>query len=142
MIENIPPDLSLVLRTDFSDDNVWTKICHIISSPKGFLGFTAQVKFYNDKSFENASAEKIITSLPKDRDFWFIFIVDHITVSHQEHPVLCVDLLQEFGRTFRVIAKELYVVENNLSTLNMDFTEIYNSVGSDGVHRGVGDIEF
>lgn len=47
-----------------------------------------------------------------------------------------VDLDDEPGRTFRVIPRELWSVENNLSIANMDYRDFADSVGADGVFRG------
>jgi len=129
-------DLSLVLRVDFSNEDVWNKICRLITAPQEPLGIGAEVEFYSDYNFNNANAEQIIESLPKNREWWFLLIFDSFTISHSEHPLLCVDLRQEFGRTFRVIPEQVVWVESNLSILNMDFSDFYSSTDKDGIFRG------
>ena len=47
-----------------------------------------------------------------------------------------VDLYDEPGRTFRVIPRELWGVENNLSLANMDYSDFADNVDADGVFRG------
>jgi hypothetical protein len=42
----------------------------------------------------------------------------------------------EPGRTFRVIPREIWSVENNLSISNMDYHEFADNIDSDGVFRG------
>ncbi|MFC0498903.1 DUF6924 domain-containing protein [Streptomyces mutabilis] len=42
----------------------------------------------------------------------------------------------ERGRCVRVVAAELWSVENNVAGANMDFEEFARAVGDDGVHRG------
>ncbi|MGF1568782.1 MAG: hypothetical protein ACFCVD_12050 [Nodosilinea sp.] len=42
----------------------------------------------------------------------------------------------EPGRTFRVIPREMWGVENNLSISNMDYYEFADSTDADGVFRG------
>jgi len=65
-----------------------------------------------------------------------MFVVDHTTMTHEEHPVVVLDLWREPGRTFRVIPSQVWSVENNLSIANMDFFEFANNVGDDGIFRG------
>jgi len=50
----------------------------------------------------------------------FVFIADRFAITNREHPVLVVDLVEEPGRTFRVVPSEAWGVENNLSLANMD----------------------
>jgi hypothetical protein len=58
------------------------------------------------------------------------------TFSDAEQPVLVVDLCEQPGRTFRVIPREMWGVENNLSIANMDYDDFANSADADGVFRG------
>jgi hypothetical protein len=47
-----------------------------------------------------------------------------------------VDLYAEPGRTFRVVPRETWAVENNLSIANMDFAEFADRADPDGIFRG------
>ena len=47
-----------------------------------------------------------------------------------------VDLIEEPGRWFRVVPREAWAVQNNLSLANMDFVDFADSVDRDGVFRG------
>jgi hypothetical protein len=64
------------------------------------------------------------------------FIADVTTFSDAEQPVLVVDLNEQPGRTFRVIPRELWGIENNLSIANMDYDDFAKSADADGVFRG------
>lgn len=125
---------ALVLRTDFSDNPAWEAICAAIQKPVG--QFRAYVNFVSDPNYNGLTIQQLLALNPQDSDHTFIFIVDHITLSHPEHPILVVDLFDEPGRTFRVIPSEMWVVENNLSLANMDFVDFADSVSQDGVFRG------
>jgi hypothetical protein len=57
-------------------------------------------------------------------------------MTQAEHPFLVLDLLDERGRSFRALPREIQAIENNLSIANMDFSEFADSAGSDGVFRG------
>lgn len=50
--------------------------------------------------------------------------------------LLRTDFYDESGRTFRVISREMWGVENNLSIANMDYYEFADNVDPDGVFRG------
>lgn len=46
------------------------------------------------------------------------------------------DLRRERGRCVRVVAAELWSIENNLVEANMDFEEFVGAIDDDGVFRG------
>jgi len=62
--------------------------------------------------------------------------VDRVALTDPEHPILVVDLMDQPGRTFRVIPSEAWGVENNLSIANMGFEEFAEAADEDGVFRG------
>ena len=126
---------ALVLRTDFSDDAAWEAICAAILQPVG--QFRAYVNFISDPDYDGLTIQQLLAWNPQDSDHTFIFIVDHITLSHPEHPILVIDLVDDPGRTFRVIPSEMWAVENNLSLANLDFSDFANSTDPDGVFRGL-----
>ncbi len=127
---------SLVLRADFSDDAAWEAICKAIEEPVGEFQFQAFVDFLNEPEYDGIDAEKLVSLIHKDSQHAFVFVVDHTTVSKNDHPILCVGLYDEPGRTFRVIPSEMWAVENNLSIANMDFDDFAGAVDPDGVFRG------
>jgi hypothetical protein len=133
------PDIedSLVLRTDFSDEAAWTRICSEIEAPVG--EFRAYVTFVSDPEFAGLGIGEL-TSLGQRGPYWgFMFVVDRVTLTDGEHPVLVLDLVDEPGRTFRVVPHEMWGVENNLSISNMDFADFADSADADGVFRGFPD---
>jgi hypothetical protein len=125
---------SLVLRTDFSDDSAWEAICAAIQEPVG--EFQAYVECLSDPEYDGLTLEELTDLVPQDFNHSFIFLVDRITLSHPERPILVLDLYDEPGRTFRVIPSEMWGVENNLSLANMDFFEFADNVDSDRIFRG------
>src|SRR5580658_2116920 len=120
-----------VLRTDFSDEPEWQAICAAIQEPDEEFGFTANVEFISDPEYDRLTPDQFPDILPEDSHHSFAFIVDRTTLSDMDHPVLVVDLLEDPGRTFRVIPAQMWSVENNLSIANMDFREFADAVGSD-----------
>jgi hypothetical protein len=127
-------DNALVLRTVFSDAAAWEALCAAIEEPVG--EFKAYVEFVSDPAFDSISLEQLLSLVPKDSNHTYMFVVDHMALVQPEHPILVVDLYTEPGRTFRVIPAEMWGIENNLSTANMDFAEFADEADADGVFRG------
>lgn len=125
---------ALVLRTDFSNDVFWKAVCSEICEPVG--EFRAYVEFVSDSSYAGLSVGELVELASKGNRRTFLFVVDEVTTSDPEHPLLAVDLYAEPGRTFRVVPREMWGVENNLSVGNMDFEEFAEGVDQDGVFRG------
>jgi hypothetical protein len=125
---------ALVLRTDFSDDAAWEAVRSAIEAPAG--EFQAYVEFVSDPDFEGVTAEEAMKRVPEGSNHTFLFLVDRTTLTNPEHPILVLDLIEEPGRTFRVIPSETSSVENNLSIANMDFAEFAENADADGIFRG------
>jgi hypothetical protein len=128
---------ALVLRTDFSDSAAWESICTAIRKPVG--EFQAYVEFLSDREYDGAGVEQILSGIPEDYNHTFLFIVDHLALTHSEQPVLVLDLDSQRGRTFRVVPSEIWGIENNLSIANMDFEEFAEAADPDGIFRGFPD---
>ncbi|GAC1319084.1 MAG: hypothetical protein NVSMB22_01700 [Chloroflexota bacterium] len=128
---------SLVVRTDFSDQVAWARICSEIEAPVG--EFRAYVSFVDDPAFDGLGISDL-SALGRRGPFrGFIFVVDRVALTDAEHPILVLDLVDEPGRTFRVVPREMWSVENNLSIANMDFSDFADSTDPDGVLRGFPD---
>jgi len=124
----------LVIRTDFSNQGIWEKICAVIRKP--VEEFLADVEFVDDAKYSHASKEQPLKLSAKDCPGSFFIIVDHKAITQKDHPLLVVDLLEERGREFRAIPSEIAAIENNLSLSNMDFETFAEAAGKDGVFRG------
>ena len=125
---------SLVLRTDFSNDSAWHLVCADVQAPVG--DFRAFVECVSDPEFAGVTPAELASLQPERSEHSFVFIVDGITLSSPEHPIVVVDLIGEPGRWFRVVPREAWAVQNNLSLANMDFVDFADSVDPDGVFRG------
>ena len=132
-----PPksDNSLLLRTDFSDDAAWAALCEAVQLPSK-EGFQARLEYVSDPAYDGLTVEQLVVLAPKGGEHTFAFVVDQVALTDRERPVLVVDLSDEPGRTFRVIPRELWGVENNLSIANMDYHEFADNADPDGVFRG------
>lgn len=127
---------SIVVRTDFTDDATWAQVKAAIVQPDPKEGFEAIVEFEDDTKNDGMAVNRLLELFPEGSNHTFIFLVDNKTISDADHPVLCVDLIDEPGRTFRVIPSQMWCVENNLAIANMDFEEFANNTDDDGVFRG------
>jgi hypothetical protein len=125
---------ALVLRTDFTDDTMWRRVCVDIQKPVG--GFQASVEFLDAPQYEGITVEQLPALVPPETNCTFMFIVDGVTISLPENPILVVNLATNPPQSFRTIPSEMWGIENNLPIGNMDFEEFANSVSSDGVFRG------
>ena len=127
----------LVLRTDFSNQSAWEEIRAEIQKPVGIFRFRANVEFVDDTAYQDITKEQLLQLVPEDYDHSFIMLVDQVTISHPEFPLLIVDLYDEPGREFRAIPSQIQGIENNLSIANMDFYEFAELVDEDGIFRGL-----
>lgn len=133
--ESIPAtENALVLRTDFSNEAAWKSICAVIQNPEA--EFPANIEFVSDAKFMGVTATELTARLAEGYPFSFAFIVDHAALTGPDYAILVVDLQEEPGRTFRVMASALWSVENNLSIGNMGFEEFADAVDEQGIFRG------
>lgn len=124
-----------LFRTYFGEGIDWNELSRNLIS-KYDMGFSANFTMINDKQNQNKTPDQIIKNLPEDYPFGVIFVADSLTFNDRENTVLCIDVLEEPGKSFRVIVSELWGVENNLSIANMDFYEFYESCDENGIFRG------
>jgi uncharacterized small protein (DUF1192 family) len=138
-----PEDGSLLIRTDFSDDDVWRVVCEAACAPTNPDGFEAYFGFVDDRQLDGATVEALLDVV----DQGYFFVADTRTITDPEHPILVVNNDDPFddddpeftlprGATFRVVPSEAWGPENNLSLANMDFEDFANSTDDDGVFRG------
>jgi hypothetical protein len=80
--------------------------------------------------------EELVWMVPEDTYHAIALVVDSVTLSDPEHPVLVVELDDHSAATFRAIPHTLQGVENNLSLLrNADWGDFAGEVDEDGVLR-------
>jgi hypothetical protein len=123
-----------LIRTDFSDEAKWLEILRIIHDPTA--EFHAFIELIEEPALADKTTSEVLAHLPKNHQQAVLFIVDRETISHPELPILAIDLLDNLGKTIRVIPSELWGIQNNLSIANMDFDEFAHSTDADGISRG------
>jgi len=141
-------DVSLVIRTDFAHEPEWARIQSAIVEPQTEDEFMAYVEFVDDRAYEGLTASGLLEIVPDEADVTFAFLVDALTLTHSDRPILVVKLYDYvegladegkrplYGATFRVVPAEMWSVQNNLSIANMDWEEFADNVDDDGIFRG------
>ena len=134
--EGIPidDDSSPVVRTWFGDDEQWASLRRAVGSRGEFI---APVHFVDDRAFDGLTPDVLATMAGERPDGpLFLILADEAAMASDECPLLVVDLFDQPGRFFRVIASELWGVASNLPIANMDWEDFAESADADGVFRG------
>lgn len=130
-----PTDLtSLVLRTDFSDEEAWETLQAVVNASDEYPCATC----VSDPAYAGVGIQALIDDDSPDdpRHVGYLFLADAVTMRDQEHPLLAVDLYDEPGRTFRVSPRWYADVSANLTIANMDFREFADAVDASGTYQG------
>src|SRR5690349_19589557 len=106
--------------------------------PRTAGDFVPHVTAVSDPAYADAAIDAIVTAAD-DGERSFLFVADEEALEDPEHPILVIDLLEEPGRTFRVVPSEAWGVENNLSIASMGFAEFADAVDHHGFFRGFRD---
>jgi hypothetical protein len=122
-----------LLRTGFSDPAAWDACRTAVETPNEDE-FLAYVDYVDDPVYRDLPAPQILPLAPDGHPI--VIVADETALACEEFPLLVIDLTAEPGRTVRVIAEELWSIENNLSITNMDFSEFADAADEDGVFRG------
>ena len=124
-----------MLRTDFSDEACWRSVrAEVLAETVD--GFRAYVDVIEDPAFDGLGTDEVLAAVGDDYRWGYLVVGDRVTMTEAEHPFLVLDLLDERGRSFRALPREIQSIENNLSIANMDFSEFADSASPDGVFRG------
>ncbi|WAU78461.1 hypothetical protein O1Q96_01075 (plasmid) [Streptomyces sp. Qhu-G9] len=126
---------ALVVRTDFSADGPWHALRAALYAPSKD-GFLANVALVDDRRYESLTPDQAIDLIHPSYRHPLLVLADSTAVTSAELPLLVVDLRGDRGCCVRVVAAELWSIENNLSGANMDFEEFAGAVDDDGVFRG------
>jgi hypothetical protein len=128
-----------MVRTDFSDRSAWETVCAAAAvDPSGTDDPLPEDAFglVDNPEFDGLTAQGLIALEPNEYETYFL--VDQITVTHPELPILAVDVSEEPGRWFRLIPSEVSGFAANMLVGNMDFADFADAVGDDGIFRTFG----
>ena len=127
-------EFAALVRTDFSSKERWTELQRVAANPPE--PFIFSIVAIDDIAFETRTVAELVASLPEDYPHSSLFVADQRALGEDGLPCLVVDLLEEPGRTFRTLAREMASIENNLSIANMGFEEFEAAAGPNGVFAG------
>jgi hypothetical protein len=130
------PDASLLIRTDFSDDEAWGALCVAVAKPEPNEGFCANFVFMDEAAIGLLGPEEIAARVYAELHHSAVYFADALALTEQGNPVLCVGGGETPTQSFRVVADQIWGPENNLHLGNMDFADFAHAVGPDGVFRG------
>lgn len=133
---------TLVVRTDFSNEDAWRAVRSKIEEESPEYGPT----FVDDPRFEGATAERLAELASADPDNGgVLFVVDGVTLGSADHLVLTVDLAEdEIGEDgvpdrcepFRVVPEKVFAIAANVLIGNMWLEEFAEGVDENGVLWG------
>jgi len=124
-----------VVRTDFGDQAAWDELRTVVTTPNED-DFVAAVEFVEDRAYADLTIEQVTALVSDDVGHPILVVADRDALGAAGLPLLVVDLREQRGRAIRVVAAELWGIENNLSLANMDFHEFADHLDGDGIFRG------
>ncbi|MFI5909726.1 DUF6924 domain-containing protein [Dactylosporangium sp. NPDC051541] len=122
---------SLVLRTDFSDDEAWREVQAAYGDD--------HATYVDDPAYDGATIADLVDAdgdAGEDDKVFDLFVADATTMTDDEHPLLAIDLADEPGRTFRVRPDLFASVSTNLALANQDFSSFADLADETGTFRG------
>ncbi|TCJ95650.1 DUF6924 domain-containing protein [Nocardia alba] len=135
MLDTVYDDTPLI-RTDYSDPARWDMMRRVVTTPNEDE-CAAYVEFIEDRAYRNLTFDRVLDLVPANFRHRMLIVADAITMNSAELPLLCVDLETDtYGRALRVIAAELHSIENNISIVNMYFSEFIDAADGDEIFRG------
>ncbi|GAB7036351.1 MULTISPECIES: DUF6924 domain-containing protein [Catenuloplanes] len=126
---------TLVVRTDFTDVDAWTRVCRAVAEPPGGDLVRAAFTFVDDPAFSGVSPARALKLVPRTPSHPMVALADSVTMSSPDLPLLVVDLIDDPGGTFRSAPEVLWHVANNLFVAPGFFHDYVRSVDPDGVYR-------
>ncbi len=134
---------SLLIRTDYSDDQAWAACRAAIDASAmaaSDTGIDENVEIIDDPAYGDVTVEQILAlENLQDIDHTFVMLADRETMTSAEHPILFLDLFEDAsGNTVRVVSSELSEVAANVENAEItieDYAEAAQRAGDGGVFR-------
>lgn len=148
------PEKVWMVRTDFSNDELWNELCRTVNSPQNtsaFMVFQTTIECIDDTTYQHWDAQQIIAALPDayKSSRSYLYIADAKTMSHPSAPILVVDYFDANLQSFRSTPDEIPGVETNLSLANLGVEDFQSALNGEGIFTGfrfktpdLGDISF
>ncbi len=143
---------TLLIRTDFSDEAAWQALRIAVATPTGDdEDFLAVLHIVDEPGYAGLTARELVALAPEEDDL--LIVADERALREPGMPLLAVHVSgedEEGGESgedgggtraggideLRVVARELWSVENSIALANMDWEEFVEAADDDGVFRG------
>jgi hypothetical protein len=130
-------DRPLLVRTDFSDETAWQALVTVITTPNA-QGVHAGAHVVDDPEYGDLTAMQVVEQAPAGRSLGELLIVaDKTAVTSPDMPLL---VIYRPGTPdhdgLRVVAAQLWAVEQNIASAGKNWDEIADASDDDGVFRG------
>lgn len=135
---------SLLIRTDYSDQQAW-EACRSAIDASAMAAFDAgideHVEIIDDPAYGSVTVERILAlENLQDTDHTFVMLADRETMTSAEYPVLFLDLFEDAcGTTVRVVSAALSEVVANVDNAQItieDYATAAKQAGDGDVFRG------
>ncbi|MBK1787968.1 DUF6924 domain-containing protein [Prauserella cavernicola] len=123
---------TLLVRTDFSDQEGWEALRTAVTTPNQD-GFVANVHVVDDPAYRDVTSEQLAALLDP---YSLLIVADTFAITAPGQPLLTMRRDGERVEQLRVVADELWSIENNISLANMDWYEFTRAADADGIFRG------
>lgn len=131
-------DTSLVLRTDFSDDQAWEELKAAISAEDEH----GEATFVSDPVYDGVTVESLIdadVAADDEAKVCHVFVADTVAIKGGGHALLVVDLFSPPYERVRVAPAGFAEVSANLTIANLDVADFADESDPDWVFRGSAD---
>jgi len=129
-----------LIRTDFTDRQAWNAVCSAAALDISASDDPSPDQIFavvDDPEFDRLTPEGLLALEPCETETFFV--VDSVTMSHPEQPILAIDVNDEPGRSFRLVPAQVRAFSENMLIGNMDFADFADfadGIDEDGIFRG------
>ena len=120
-----------LFKIESGHEQKWNDLIQSASNPPA--PFIANIAYVRK---ERTSIEELLSSLPEDYAYDFIFVADSETFTSENRSCLVIDLIDPAKPRFRALPSTLASIENNLNIANLDFADFHHEANPTGIFKG------
>ncbi len=139
---------SLIVRTDYSDDESWKAVRAALLAPQGSDGYEPSVHFVDDPAWAGAGVADVLAAVADDEYLSVVFVADRMTMDSDRHALLAVDTEDAAEiqgdregpfSAFRVEPAGVFEIDADLRVANLEFADYAKTArdDSDGIYRSM-----
>ncbi|MCS7477297.1 DUF6924 domain-containing protein [Umezawaea endophytica] len=123
---------TLFVRTHFADEEAWRALAVAVGTPSED-GFLANLHVVDDPAHHDLTPARVAALATGHR---LVVVADRTAMTAPDLPLLVLHRGGAGWEELRVVAEELWSIENNISLANMGWEEFTGNADDDGVFRG------